>query len=60
MLCQVRLVKLILGYVMLDLARFSTLTRELRVVEMHGLQIRDSEKFSYPVGHSCFGVKIIT
>ena len=49
MLCQVRLVKLILGYVMLDLARFSTLTRELRVVEMHGLQIRDSEKILHRI-----------
>ena len=33
-----------MGYVRLGLARFSTITRELRVVERNRLQIRDPEK----------------
>ena len=47
----------LLGYFRLGLARFSTITRELRVVEMNRLQIRGPEKISYPIRQSCFWVK---
>ena len=43
---KVRLDKVTLGYIRLGLA-FFTISRELRVVERNGLQIRDPEGISY-------------
>ena len=46
-----------LGYIRLGLTSFSTITRELRVVERNQLYHRDPEKISYQIGQSCFWVK---